>query len=109
MKKLFYLTVFFGLFACNENPVKPPKKLLDEATMENILYDGAILQAANINASEILQANKIDAKNYIYKKYKIDSATYHQNNRYYAAEVNNYKHMHKRILARLEEHQNTKK
>ena len=109
MKKIFFLTVFFGLFACNENPVKRPKILLDEAIMENILYDAAILQAANINAPEILQANKIDAKNYIYKKYKIDSATYHQNNRYYAAEVNNYKHMHKRILARLEKHQNPKK
>ena len=109
MKKIIYATIFFGFLACNENPVKPPKKLLDEATMENILYDVAILQAANINASEILQANKIDAKNYIYKKYKIDSATYHQNNRYYAAEVNNYKHMHKRILARLEKHQNPKK
>lgn len=109
MKKIIYLTVFFGLFACSENPVKPPKKLLDEKTMENILYDIAILQAANSNAPEILQANKIEAKDYIYKKYKIDSATYHQNNRYYAAEVNNYKHMHKRILERLEKHQNTKK
>ena len=98
MKKIIYATIFFGFFACNENPVKLPKKLLDEATMENILYDVAILQA-----------NKIDAKNYIYKKYKIDSTTYHQNNRYYAAEVDNYKHLHKRILARLEEHQNTKK
>ena len=107
MKKIIYVTIFFGFLACNKNPVKPPKKLLDEATMENILYDVAILQAAKINAPEILQANKIEAKNYIYKKYKIDSATYHQNNRYYAAEVNNYKHMHKRILARLEEHQNT--
>jgi hypothetical protein len=109
MKKIVLLVFVFGLFACSENPVKPPKKLLDEKTMENILYDIAILQAANSNAPEILQANKIEAKNFIYKKYKIDSATYHQNNRYYAAEVNNYKHMHNRILARLEKHQNAKK
>lgn len=109
MKKIIYLTVIFGLFACSENPVKPPKKLLDEETMENILYDIALLQAAKINAPDVLQANKIEAKDYIYKKYKIDSATYHQNNRYYAGEVNKYKHMHKRILERLEKHQNTKK
>jgi hypothetical protein len=109
MKKIVLFVFVFGFFACNENPIKPPKKLLDEETMENILYDIAILQAANINAPDILQANKIEAKDYIYKKYKIDSATYHQNNRYYAAEVNNYKHMHKRILARLEKHQNAKK
>jgi hypothetical protein len=109
MKKIVLFVFVFGFFACNENPVKPPKKLLDEKTMENILYDIAILQAANSNAPEILQANKIEAKNFIYKKYKIDSATYHQNNRYYAAEVYNYKHMHNRILARLEKHQNAKK
>jgi hypothetical protein len=109
MKKIVLFVFVFGFFACNENPVKPPKKLLDEKTMENILYDIAILQAANSNAPEILQANKIEAKNFIYKKYKIDSATYHQNNRYYASEVNNYKHMHNRILTRLEKHQNAKK
>ena len=109
MKKIVLLVFVFGFFACTENPVKRPKKLLDEATMENILFDVAVLQAANINAPDILQANKIDAKDYIYKKYKIDSATYHQNNRYYAAEVNNYKHMHKRILERLEKHQSIKK
>ena len=109
MKKIVLFVFVFGFFACNENPVKRPKILLDEATMENILFDVAVLQAAKINAPDILQTNKIEAKDYIYKKYKIDSATYHQNNRYYAAEVNNYKHMHKRILARLEKHQNAKK
>ena len=109
MKKIVLLVFVFGFFACSENPVKRPKILLDEATMENILYDVAVLQAAKINAPDILQANKIEAKDYIYKKYKIDSTTYHQNNRYYAAEVNNYKHMHNRILARLEKHQNSKK
>lgn len=109
MKKAICLGALFGLFACSENPVKRPKKLLDEATMENILFDVAVLQAAKINAPEILQANKIEAKDYIYKKYKIDSTTYHQNNRYYAADVNNYRHLHKRILERLEKQQNSKK
>jgi hypothetical protein len=109
MKKIFFLIFSFSFFACSENPVKRPKILLDEATMENILYDVAILQAAKINAPEILQANKIEAKDYIYKKYKIDSATYHQNNRYYAADVNSYKHMNKRILNRLEKLQTNNK
>jgi hypothetical protein len=109
MKKAICLGALFGLFACSENPVKRPNKLLDEATMENILFDVAVLQAAKINAPEILQANKIDSKDYIYKKYKIDSATYHQNNRYYAADVNSYKHMNKRILNRLEKLQTNNK
>jgi hypothetical protein len=102
MKKVIYLGVILAIFACNENPVKEPKVLLDEETMENILFDVAVLQAAKANSPEVLQANNIDSKDYIYKKYKIDSATYHQNNRYYAGDVRKHKHLHKRVLARLE-------
>jgi hypothetical protein len=102
MKKVIYLCVVFAIFACSDNPVKKPKNLLDEETMENILFDVAVLQAAKANSPEVLQANNIDSKDFIYKKYKIDSATYHQNNRYYAGDVRKHKHMHKRVLARLE-------
>ena len=103
MKKVIYLCLVFTIFACSDNPVKKPAKLLDEETMENILFDVAVLQAAKANSPEVLQANNIDSKDYIYKKYKIDSATYHQNSRYYAGDVRKHKHMHKRVLARLEE------
>ena len=71
--------------------------------MENVLFNVVVLQSAKANSPEILQANNIDSKDFIYKKYKIDSATYHQNNRYYAGDVRKHKHMHKRILARLDE------
>ncbi len=103
MKKVIYLCVVFAIFACSDNPVKKPENVLDEETMENILFDVAVLQAAKANSPEVLQTNNIDSKDFIYKKYKIDSATYHQNNRYYAGDVRKHKHMHKRVLARLEE------
>ncbi len=103
MKKVIYLCFVLAIFACNSNPVKEPKVLLDEETMENILFDVAVLQAAKANSPDVLQANNIDSKDFIYKKYKIDSATYHQNNRYYAGDVRRHKHMHKRVLTRLEE------
>ena len=102
MKKVIYLGVVLAIFACSENPVKKPENLLDEETMENILFDVAVLQAAKANSPEVLQANNIDSKDFIYKKYEIDSATYHLNNRYYAGDVRKHKHMYKRILARLE-------
>jgi hypothetical protein len=103
MKKVIYLCIVIGIIACAENPVPKPKVLLDEETMENIIFDVAVLQATKANSPEVLQSNNIDTKDFIYKKYKIDSATYHQNNRYYAGDVRKHKHMHKRILARLEE------
>jgi hypothetical protein len=103
MKKVIYLCVVFVVLACSENPVPQPKNVLDEETMENILFDVAVLQAASANSPEVLKTNNIDSKDFIYKKYKIDSATYHQNNRYYAGDVRKHKHMHKRVLARLDE------
>ena len=103
MKKVVYLCMAIAIFACSENPVRKPKVLLNEETMENILFDVAVLQAAKANSPDVLQSNNIDSKDFIYKKYKIDSATYHQNNRYYAGDVRQHKHMHKRVLARLEE------
>lgn len=114
MKKVIYFGVVFAVFACNNNPVKEPKVLLEEETMENILFDVAVMQAAKANSPEVLEANNIDTKDFIYKKYKIDSATYHQNNRYYAGDLRKHKHMHKRIMIRLEnlikqEQSNTKK
>lgn len=102
MKKIIYLSLVLGTFACSDNPVKKPKIVLDEETMENILFDVAILQAAKANSPEVLTNNNIDSKDFIYKKYKINSATYHQNNRYYAGNVRKHKHMHKRILERIE-------
>lgn len=102
MKKILFLSFFVFLAACNNNPVEEPKVKLDEQTMENILYDVAVWQAAKANSPEILKANNIDDKNFIYKKYKIDSTIYRQNNRYYAGNIRKYKHMHKRILTRLE-------
>ena len=103
MKKVLYLGIVLIVFACNKNPVKKPEILLDEETMENILFDVAVLQSTKANSPEILENNNIDTKDFIYKKYKIDSATYHQNNRYYAGEMRKHKHMHKRVLERLEE------
>ena len=52
MKKVAVLFIFI-LMACSENPVKQPKNLLDEATMENILFDVAVMQAALANSPQV--------------------------------------------------------
>ena len=107
MKKIVALFLFV-LVACSDNPVKEPKNLLDEETMENILFDVAVIQAAQANSPQVLQSNNINHKDYIYKKYKIDSVTFHENNKYYAGNVRKFKHLHKRILDRLEKLQQVK-
>jgi len=108
MNKTVWIVSVILLFSCTSNPVSKPKNLLDEDTMVAIMYDVAVLQAASANAPDQLHQKGIDAKNFIYKKYKIDSATYHQNSRYYAGDVKHYKKMYKKVLERLEQNPTTK-
>lgn len=102
LKKIVTLFVFILIVSsCNDNPMPKPDKLLGQDEMENILFDLAVLQAAEtyrpINSSDA----RISSIEYIYKKYKIDSTIYLQNHRYYAADVKKFKKMYKHINNRL--------
>jgi hypothetical protein len=50
-----------------------------------------------------LSEEQINSSTYIYKKYAIDSLTFYQNQRYYAADVKQYKKMYQEVLDRLDE------
>ena len=80
-----------------------PDNLLDEEVMTNILFDIAILQAADGSMPLRLSEEQINSSTYIYKKYTIDSLTFYQNQRYYAADVKQYKKMYQEVLDRLDE------
>ncbi|MFD2908849.1 DUF4296 domain-containing protein [Flavobacterium ardleyense] len=102
MKKL--LIVFLGIIitSCSNNPVPKPDKMLSEEVMEDIMFDASILQVAGLSMAQTLAKNGVDPNTYIYEKYEIDSLTYHQNQKYYAADVKKYKKMHKNVLKRIE-------
>ena len=70
--------------------------------MINILYDINVLQAANIYSPNALNENDVKVTEYIYKKYAIDSVTYHQNHKYYASNPKEYKKMFNEVIKRLE-------
>ena len=90
-------------FACKDEIIEKPKKLIDQKTMVEILYDLTILDALKANQSSILTDNNIDPNQYIYQKYNIDSLQFVQNNKYYATDVKAYKKMYEIIEKRLEE------
>lgn len=102
MKKVVFLIVSMVLFSCSEKPVPEPDTLLEEEVMVDILYDTAILQAVEAYLPDKLTTNNIKIKNYIYSKYKIDSITYYQNQRYYASDSRKYRDMHTEVMKRLE-------
>jgi hypothetical protein len=102
MKKNILLIIGILIISCSKNPVSKPDILIDDEIMTNILFDIAILQAADGLITYRLAENNIKVNTFIYEKYKIDSITYYQNQKYYAANARKYKKMHQDVLARLE-------
>ncbi len=104
MKKFAYIFSALILFACNgkDSTVEKPEKLLTEAQMSDMLYDVALLQAMKSYVPSKLSDNEIVPAKYIYEKYKIDSATFAQNNRYYASQMEAYERIQGSVTERLE-------
>lgn len=101
-KFVFLLLGLLLLLSCSDNPVPKPDTLLDEEIMVDILYDTALLQAAEAYMPEKLTAKGVKIKNYIYLKYAIDSTTYYQNQRYYAADAKKYKKIYQKVIERID-------
>lgn len=104
MKKILFCITIVLLASCsNSIEVEKPENLIEEETMENILYDLALLQALKGHSPKEMKKNGVDAKTYIYQKYKIDSLQFVKSNRYYSADVQNYMTMFGKVIERLEE------
>lgn len=101
MKKILILIcLVLSLLSCDGTVVKQPNKLIERDEMISILYDISIIEAIktqNINGG---LSSKL-ANEYIYKKYKIDSIQLAQNNKYYAAHIDDYKKMIDVVKTRL--------
>ena len=102
MKQVLFLFVSLFVLSCSMNPVPKPDILLDEEVMVNIIYDISILQATDGSMSYKLSDHNIKMDQYIFEKYKIDSITYRENQRYYAADARKYKKIYKKVIERFE-------
>ena len=102
MKKgvLFFILISL-IFSCKEEVVKKPENLIKKEIMVDVMYDLALLEAIKYQSPNALQAHKINPDEYIYKKYKIDSAQFVQSNMYYASDYKEYKKMYDQINSRL--------
>ena len=102
MKKgvLFFILISL-IFSCKEEVVKKPENLIEKDIMADVMYDLALLEAIKYQSPNALQAHKINPEEYIYKKYKIDSAQFVKSNMYYASDYKEYKKMYDQINSRL--------
>ena len=103
MKQVLFLFISLFVISCSKNPVPKPDNLLDEKVMVDIIYDISILQATDGSMPYKLTEHNIKMDQYILDKYKIDSTTYRQNQKYYAANARKYKKIYKKVIERLEQ------
>lgn len=70
--------------------------------MVNVFYDLALLEASKYQMMSKTEYQKISPKEFIFKKYKIDSAQFSQSNIYYASSIEEYKAMFEQVQKRLQ-------
>jgi len=102
MKKLILPLLFILLFSsCKNDVVKKPDNLIEIDRMVDVMYDLSLLEAMKYQSPNALGTHKTDPTEYIYIKYKIDSAQFVQSNMYYASDYKEYKNIYNQINARL--------
>jgi len=102
MKRSIVVVCLILSFVSCTDAVQKPKNLIEKDKMVNILYDLSLLEAIKSQHISGGMDNKT-ANEYIYKKYNIDSTQLAQSNKYYAADIDEYKIMFKEVKAKLDE------
>lgn len=98
---VFFVLISF-IFSCKEEVVKKPDNLIEKEVMVDIMYDLSLLEAMRFQTVKPLENYNLNPSHYIFKKYKIDSVQFIQNNMFYAADYKAYKKMNEEINARLD-------
>ncbi len=95
------LTVCMLLFSCKKDLIEKPDNLIGKEKMKNILYDMAILNSARSVDAKILSSNNVLPKQYLYKKYNIDSTVFSNSNLYYVSHPQDLEEIYTEIHERL--------
>ena len=99
---LSFLLIAIVFLSCKEEVITKPEGLIEKGKMVNIMYDLALLEAIKYQNPTSLTTHKINAPNYIYKKYKIDSIQFAKSNVYYASNYTEYKGMFDQVIKRID-------
>lgn len=87
---------------CKDDVVQKPDRLIDKKVMENIIYDLSLIDAIKYNEPNTTENYKVNPKEFIFRKYKVDSLQFAQNNIYYASDFEGYKSMYDNVLKRID-------
>ena len=101
-KTILLLVVLTFLVSCKEEVVQKPERLIEKDVMLDIMYDLSVLEAIKYQNPVSLDTFKINPRDFILKKYKVDSLQFAKSNVYYASDYEDYKLMFEQITKRLE-------
>lgn len=101
-KTVSFLVITMLLFSCKNGGVEEPDQLIDKEVMENIIYDISLLDAIKYNQPNTTENYKVNPKEFIYKKYKVDSVQFSKSNIYYASNFDEYKEIYDNVLKRID-------
>jgi hypothetical protein len=100
LKKTYYIYLLVALIFTScyqlERP-KQPDTFLSEQDMIDLLTEISILSAAKGINKKKIEENGITPKEYIYKKHKIDSVIFTQNNIYYSHDLETYNRIYDKV------------
>jgi len=102
MRLITLLLAFLLVLISCTSAIEKPKKLIEKDKMVDILYDIALLEAIksqNVNGG--ISSKK--ANEFLFQKYKIDSLQWEENNKYYAADIEEYKKMYEEVKKRIQD------
>lgn len=101
MRKLVFIVILLFFVGCKQESIQKPDHLIEKGVMIDIMYDLSILNAIKFQNSKSLEGYNNNELEYIYKKYKIDSTQFVQNNTYYTSNYKEYKKMFDQIVQRI--------
>lgn len=100
MNKNYIFIVLITLTISCKQETKP-NHLIEKEVMVNIMYDLSILQALRYQNPTSIDSFQINARDFVYKKYRIDSLQFAQSNVYYSNNNEQYKEMFNQVVGRI--------
>ena len=101
MRILAVILLFLSLLSCAEEVIKKPDNLIPSQKMTHILYDLAVINAAKSTNPWILKDNNVEAMEFIFDKYGIDSTQFVISDTYYASRPQEYEAIYRTVETRL--------
>ena len=102
MRHLLFGIVLLAVVACNEKLIEPPKNLIPEDQMTEILYDLALINGIRSINKTVLDTYEIETMPYLYQKYNVDSLQFVMSDQYYASIPEIYQRMYQEIESRFD-------